>query len=149
MVLYLDAAAISNQIKYYLTANWAIFLEMQFGFYTYVWLSNLLWVVVERAFTKNSRRAGRWLFGTSLWKIIKFLWLIKCSGAISRCHLQSVWKFAEISRKVSILIYLDILAENQIFLKILFFSNTDIHTLLRLYSLIEWLQSNQMHVTSF
>ena len=37
--------------------------------------------------------------------------------------------------------------ENQIFLNILFFSNTDIHRFL--YSLIECLQVNQKYVTSF
>ena len=39
-------------------------------------------------------------------------------------HLQSFWKFAEISMKVSVLIYLYIWAENQIFFKTLFFSST-------------------------
>ena len=36
--------------------------------------------VVERAFTKNSRKAGTWPFGASLWKIIKALWLVKYSS---------------------------------------------------------------------
>ena len=36
MVLYLDTAAISNQIKYYLTADRSNFLEMHYGFYRYV-----------------------------------------------------------------------------------------------------------------
>ena len=38
----------------------------------------------------------------------------------ARSYLQSFWKFEEISRKVSILIYLYRWAENQIFLKIVF-----------------------------
>ena len=67
----------------------------------------------------------------------------------ARHHLQSFWKFAEISRKVSILIDLYRWAENQILLKILFFSNTDIHRFLWLYLWIEFLQINRMYVTSF
>ena len=66
-------------------------------------------------------------------------------GAIS----NSFASFAENSRKVSILIYWYRGAENQIFLKILFFSNIDIHRFLWLYSLIEFLQVNRMYVTSF
>ena len=31
---------------------------------------------------KNSRKAGKWLFGASLWKIIKALWLVKYSNKI-------------------------------------------------------------------
>ena len=45
------------------------------------------------------------------------------------------------------MIYLYRWDENQIFLNILFFSNTDIHRFL--YSLIECLQVNQKYVTSF
>ena len=66
LVLYLDITAISKQIKYYLTTNRGNFLEMQYGFYRYVLLADLLWLVVERAFTKNLRKAGRCLFGASL-----------------------------------------------------------------------------------
>ena len=46
---------------------------MQHGSYRYALLADLLWLVVERAFTKNSRKAGMWLFGVSLKKIIKAL----------------------------------------------------------------------------
>ena len=77
LVLYLDIAAISNQIKYYLTTNRGSFLEMQCGFYRYALLADLIWFVVETGFTKNSRKAGTRLFGESLWKIITFLWLVK------------------------------------------------------------------------
>ena len=58
LVLYLDTTAISNQIKYHFTANRGNFLKMLYGFYMYTLLANLLWLVVERAFTKNSRKAG-------------------------------------------------------------------------------------------
>ena len=47
---------------------------MQYGFYRYALLADLLWLVVERAFTKNSRKARTYLFGASLRKIIKALW---------------------------------------------------------------------------
>ena len=58
LVLYLDTTAISNQIKYHFTTNRGNFLKMLYGFYSYALLANLLWLVVERAFTKNSRKAG-------------------------------------------------------------------------------------------
>ena len=76
-------------------------------------------------------------------------WLDKVHWYRAMRHPQSFWKFAEISRKVSILIYLYRQAEYQTFFKILFPSNTDSHRLLGLYSLIECLQVNQMYVTSF
>ena len=79
-VLYLDTTAICNQMKYYLTTNRGNFLEMHCGFYRYVFLADLRWLVVKRAFTKNSRKAGTCLFGESSWKIIKALWLIKYSS---------------------------------------------------------------------
>ena len=79
MLLYLDVSAISDPIKYYSTTNRGIFRDMQYGFYRYALLADLLWLVVERAFTKNSRKAGTCLFGASLWKIIKALWLVKYS----------------------------------------------------------------------
>ena len=81
-LMQLDTTAISNQIKYYLTTNRGNFLEMQYGFYRYVLLGDLLWLAVERAFTKNSRKTGTWLFGVLLWKIIKALWLIKYSSKL-------------------------------------------------------------------
>ena len=80
LVLYLDATAISNQIKYYLTTNKRNLLEIQYGFYRCALLADLLWLFVERAFSKNSRKAGTWLFGASLWKISKILWLVKYSN---------------------------------------------------------------------
>ena len=80
VVLYLDTAAISNQIKYYLTTNRGNFLEMQCDFYRYALLADLLWLVVEGAFTKNSGKAATWLFEALLWKIIKLLWLVKYSS---------------------------------------------------------------------
>ena len=57
-LIQLDTTAISNQIKYHLTTNRGNFLEMQYGIYRYALLADLLWLVVERAFTKNSRKAG-------------------------------------------------------------------------------------------
>ena len=57
LVLYLDTTAISNQIKDNLTTNRGNFLEMLYGFYRYALLADLLWLVVERAFTKNSKKA--------------------------------------------------------------------------------------------
>ena len=56
MVLYL-ITAISNQIRYYLTINGGNFLKIQYGFYSYALLVNLLWLVAERAFTKASRKS--------------------------------------------------------------------------------------------
>ena len=56
--LHLDTTAITNQIKYYLTTNRGNFLEMQYGFYGYTLRADLLWLVIERAFAKNSRKAG-------------------------------------------------------------------------------------------
>ena len=58
LVLYLDTTAISNQIKYHLTTNRGNFLKILYNFYRYALLADLLWLVVERAFTKNSRKAG-------------------------------------------------------------------------------------------
>ena len=80
ILIQLDTTAISNQIKYYLTKDSGNFLEMQYGFYKYALLADLLWLVAERAFTKNLKKAGTCLFGASLWKIIKVLWLVKCSS---------------------------------------------------------------------
>ena len=57
MVLYLDTTAISNQVKYYLTANRGNFLEMLYGFHRYALLADLPWLVFDKAFTKNSRIA--------------------------------------------------------------------------------------------
>ena len=54
----MDTTAIGNQIKYYLNTNRENFLEMQYGICSYVLLADLLWLVVETAFTKNSRKAG-------------------------------------------------------------------------------------------
>ena len=62
-------------------------------------------------------------------------------------HFQTFWNFAEISRKVGILIYFNRWIENQIFLMNLFFTNANIYRLL--YSLIECWQINRMYVTSF
>ena len=64
--LYFDTTANSNQIKCYLTTNTGSFLDMQFGFYRYALLADLLWLVVEKVFTKNSRKVGTRLFGASL-----------------------------------------------------------------------------------
>ena len=58
LVLDLNTTATSNQIKNYLTTNRGNFLEMQYGWYRYVLLADLVWLVFERAFTKNSRKAG-------------------------------------------------------------------------------------------
>ena len=55
LVLYFD----TTTIKYYLTTNRRIFLEMQYGFCRYALLADLLWLAVERVFTKNSRKAGK------------------------------------------------------------------------------------------
>ena len=66
IVLYIDTTAISNQIKYYLTTNRRNFLELQYGFYRYALLVDLLWLVVEKPITKNSGKARTGLFGGSL-----------------------------------------------------------------------------------
>ena len=63
-------------------------------------------------------------------------------------HLQSFWKFADISRKVSTLICLNRCSENRIILRNSFFSNTDIHRFLYWYSNIYKLM-NVCHVLSF
>ena len=68
-----------KQLSYYTASNWYYiliellsvtkssirvktnrgnFLEMQYGFYRYALLADLLWLVVERVFTKNPRKAG-------------------------------------------------------------------------------------------
>ena len=47
--MYLDTTTFSNQIKYYLTTNTANFLEMQYEFYKYPLLADLLWFVFGRA----------------------------------------------------------------------------------------------------
>ena len=60
--------------------------------------------------------------------------------------LRSFWKFAEISKKTSILISLYRWAENQRFIEFLLVTNTDIHRFL--YSLIECLEVNLMYITS-
>ena len=83
-----------KQLSYYTTSNWYYilvqlhylstnrgnFLKMQYSFYWCALLADLLWVIVGRAFTKNSRKARTWLFGASLWKIIEALWLVKYSS---------------------------------------------------------------------
>ena len=79
LVLYLDRTAISCQINNYLTTNRGNFLKMQCGCYRYALLAVLLWLAVESALFKNSRKTETWLFGASLWKIIKALWLVKYS----------------------------------------------------------------------
>ena len=53
------------------------------------------------------------------------------------CHIQSVWKLTEISRKLCILICRNGCAESQIFRRNSFFSSTDIQRFL--YSLTEYL----------
>ena len=72
ILIQIDTTAISNQIKYYLTKDSGSFLEMQYGFYKYALLADLLWLVAQRAFTKNLTKAGTCLFGASLWKSLKF-----------------------------------------------------------------------------
>ena len=57
LVLYLDTTDIKNQIKYYLTTSRGNFLDIQYSFYRYALLTDLLWLVVEGAFTKNSRKS--------------------------------------------------------------------------------------------
>ena len=57
LVLYLDTTAVKNQIKYYLTTSRGNFLDIQYSFYRYALLTDLLWLVVEGAFTKNSRKS--------------------------------------------------------------------------------------------
>ena len=54
----LDTTAISNQIKYYLTTSRGNFLEIQYGIYRYALIADFPWLAVERAFTKNARKAG-------------------------------------------------------------------------------------------
>ena len=71
---------INNPIKYYSTTSRGIFLEMQYGFYSYASLTDFLWLAIERAFTKNSRKSGTWLCRASLRKIIKAFWLVKYSS---------------------------------------------------------------------
>ena len=48
-----------TKIKCYLTISRGNFLEMQYDFYRYALLADLLWFVVERAFTRNSRKLER------------------------------------------------------------------------------------------
>ena len=80
LVLYLDTIANSNQIKCFLTTNSVNFLEIQYDFYRYALLADLLWLAVERVFTQSSRKAGTWLFLASLSTIIKTLWIVNYSS---------------------------------------------------------------------
>ena len=125
------------------------------------------------------KKAGMWLLGALLWKIIKSLvacqvlkfvfidkgsWNSECpelwyalvfeltsytkytdtkAGAISN-HFESLQKFQ--GRSAFWFSYKDKLKIK--FLKILFFSNTDIHRFLWVYSLIKCLQINRTYVTS-
>ena len=56
---------------------------MQYGFYRYALLADLIWLIAERAFTINSRKAGTCLFGASLAKTIKAL----LSSSHANCFL--------------------------------------------------------------
>ena len=61
-------------------------LEMQYGFCSYALFVDCPWLAVARSFTKNSRKVAMWLFGASLWKIIKVLWLVKYSSKFVFIH---------------------------------------------------------------
>ena len=97
------------------------------------------WLLVERSFTKKSRKLkpGTWVFKASWWNVIKALWLYeivrvslfsltrigiwltRLSIHWQRCHFQSLWKFAELSRKDFLL-----------FLKIKYFLGINYQTLI-------------------
>ena len=97
------------------------------------------WLFVERSFTKKSRKLepGTWVFEATWWNVIKALWLYeivrvslflltrigiwltRLSIHWQRCHFQSLWKFAELSRKDFLL-----------FLKIKYFLGINYQTLI-------------------
>ena len=58
LVLYFNLSIISNQIKYYLAIKRKHFLQIQYGFYRHALQIHyhLRWLIIERAFTKNSRK---------------------------------------------------------------------------------------------
>ena len=124
-------------------------------------------LLLKRACTRNSRKlmAETWLFAhKSSWKLCYGMTgeteIVNAQGSdkdwyltswnkytdTKSCHLWSLWKFREFSRKVCILIWLHRCTENQIFLKNSLFSNVDIHMFL--YWFVECLQLNRMCITS-
>ena len=79
LVLYFNSSIISNQIKYYLAIKRKNCLQIQYGFYRHAVQIHyhLRWLIIERAFTKNSRKlmSGMWLLEASWWKVNKALFL--------------------------------------------------------------------------
>ena len=135
LVFYFDSTPTSTQIKYYLTTFRLNFLKIQYLWLLEVCFADSLWLVVERQFTKNSRKPGTWLFGSLWWKVIEGLQLdeivqvslFSSTGTeivntrgwgkdryltrstkytdTESCHLQSLWKFAKISGRGCIFIW--------------------------------------------
>ena len=56
---YLDATVISNQIKYYLTKNRENFPEVQYVFYRYALLADLLWLIVKEYLPRTQQNLER------------------------------------------------------------------------------------------
>ena len=126
------------------------------------------WLFVERSFTKKSRKLepGTWVFEATWWNVIKALWLYKIvrvslflltrtgiwltrlSIQWRRCHLQSLWKFAELSRKDFILLlkikyFLDNNSQTLIVILCVFIIT---HTLFRvnLHFAVAWMSRNSL-----
>ena len=126
------------------------------------------WLFVERSFTKKSRKLepGTWVFEATWWNVIKALWLYKIvrvslflltrtgiwltrlSIQWRRCHLQSLWKFAELSRKDFILLlkikyFLDNNSQTLIVILCVFIIT---HTLFRvnLHFVVAWMSRNSL-----
>ena len=126
------------------------------------------WLFVERSFTKKSRKLepGTWVFEATWWNVIKALWLYKIvrvslflltrtgiwltrlSVQWRRCHLQSLWKFAELSRKDFILLlkikyFLDNNSQTLIVILCVFIIT---HTLFRvnLHFAVAWMSRNSL-----
>ena len=126
------------------------------------------WLFVERSFTKKSRKLepGTWVFEAKWWNVIKALWLYKIvrvslflltrtgiwltrlSIQWRRCHLQSLWKFAELSRKDFILLlkikyFLDNNSQTLIVILCVFIIT---HTLFRvnLHFVVAWMSRNSL-----
>ena len=59
LVLYLDTTAISNQIKYYLTANRGNFLERQYDFYKYALLQIYFGLLLKKHLPRTQENLER------------------------------------------------------------------------------------------
>ena len=59
LILYLDTTAISNEIKYYLTANRGNFLERQYDFYKYALLQIYYGILLKEHLPRTQEKLKR------------------------------------------------------------------------------------------